>query len=326
MPGTRTGKFLVEITALILLLGMVGCVSEQITPIPVTIPTLRLTPYWTPTPSPESKVTAPALVLSTPVPSPTPTPITYKVVKGDTMLGVAIRYGITLEDLQSANPEVDPRFLSVDTSLVIPLGDIIPAIVPTPTPLNVQIGQLNCYKSTDDGRWCALLVTNSRNRSLENLSAQVILSSQEGEKIAEGIAIAPLNILRKGEALPLLIFFPGPFNQEIFPQASLLTSLPVTQEDDRYLKLAVEVEQVEIAPSGQQATLHGLLNLAKNSQPANRIWLAVVAYNDKGEVVGLRKWEAANNLEPGKKMSFEMTVFSMGPAIDRVDVLAEARP
>jgi hypothetical protein len=247
-------------------------------------------------------------------------------VKGDTMLGVALRYGITLEDLQAANPEVDPRFLSVDTSLVIPLGDSIPVIVPTPTPLTPQIGQIKCYSSTDDGRWCALLVTNSHDQSLEHLSAQVILYSQEGKTIAEGIAIAPLNILREGEAIPLTIFFPGPINQEIFPQASLLSSLPVSQEGDRYLKLPVEVEQVELAPSGRQATLHGLLSLAKNSQPASRIWLAVVAYDDQGEVVGLRKWEAANNLEPGKKMSFEMTVFSMGPAIDRVDVLAEARP
>jgi LysM repeat protein len=326
MLHTHRIKLIVVGTALLAILGLMGCAPEQISPTPGMIPSLELTLYNTPTLSQDVELTTPALVVSTATHSPSPTPFTYKIVKGDTMLGVALRYGITLEDLQEANPDVDPRFLSVGTNLIIPLEGNIPEIVSTPTPLAVQIGQLNCYPSADGGRWCALLVQNSHNRSVENLSAQVILLSQEGEQVAEGIAIAPLNILRKGEAIPLSIYFPGPFDQEIFPQAFLLTSLPVAEEDDRYLKLAVEVDQVELSPSGLQATLNGLLSLAKKSQPASRIWLAAVAYSARGEVVGLRKWEAGNNLEPGKNMPFEMTVFSMGPEINRVEVFAEARP
>jgi hypothetical protein len=171
-----------------------------------------------------------------------------------------------------------------------------------------------------------VLVRNTRNRSIENLSAQVILYNQGREVIAEGVANAPLNILREGEAMALSIFFPGPFDQDLIPQANLLSSLPVTQEGDRYLKLTVEVDKVDISNSGQQASLYGLLSLAKKSLPASRIWLVGMAYDAEGEVIGLRKWEAANNLEPGKSMPFEMTVFSIGPAIERVEVLAEVHP
>jgi len=42
-----------------------------------------------------------------PSPSPTLTPITYTVVEGDTMLEIALHYGIKLEDLLASNPNVD---------------------------------------------------------------------------------------------------------------------------------------------------------------------------------------------------------------------------
>jgi LysM repeat protein len=312
----------------LLLFSLAGCVSEQITPTPSITPTLELTPYWTITPGPEqdSGTPTPELISPTLSPSPTPTPITYTIVKGDTMLGVALKYGISLEELQNANPSVDPRILSLGTVLVIPLGDSIPQEIPTPTPLSVQLGQVKCYPTGDGGRWCTVLVRNTRNRSIENLSAHVVLFTLTGAVVAEGVADAPLNILREGETIALSIFFPGPFDQDLIPQASLLTALPVTREGDRYLKLTIEVEKVDIADQGQLATLHGLLSLAKKNMPASRIWLVGMAYDAEGEVIGLRKWEAANNLEPGKSMPFELTVFSIGPAIKKVEVLAEARP
>jgi len=325
MVGSKTSKIFSIFMTGLLLISITGCVSEPVSPTPGIVPTFELTPYWTPSPSPKVSSATPVLRFASPTLSPTPTPITYTIVQGDTMLEVALRYGITLEELQEANPDVDPRILSIGTILVIPLGNSLPAEIQTPTPLSVQLGQIKCYPTGDGGRWCAVLVRNTRNRSIENLSVQVALYTLAGEVIVEGAANAPLNILQEGEAIALSIFFPGPFDQDLFPQANLLTSFPVTQEGDRYLKLTVEVEKVDIQ-NPTQARLYGLLSLAKKSQPANRIWLVGMAYDAEGEVVGLRKWEAANNLEPGKSMPFEMTIFSIGPAIEKVDVLVEARP
>ena len=326
MVGTKAGQILTFLVTGIIIFSMVGCDSGQVSPTPGITPTLELTPYWPTTPSPMGSLATPVLRLASPTFLPTPTPITYTIVKGDTMLGVALRYGITLEELQNANPDIDPRILSVGTILVIPLGNSLPAVLPTPTPLSLHLGQIKCYPTSYGGRWCAVLIRNTRNRSIENLSAQVALYTQAGEVVAEGIMNAPLNILRESEEVALTIFFPGPFDQDLIPQVKLLTSLHVNRESDRYLKVTVEVENVEITNLGQQARLSGSLSLAKKSLPANRIWLVGVAYDAAGGIVGQRKWEAANNLEPGKSMPFEMTVFSIGPAIERVEVLSEARP
>jgi LysM repeat protein len=44
----------------------------------------------------------------------------YRVKKGDTMIGIAAKFGITLKALQKANPKVKPRELKVGQTLIIP--------------------------------------------------------------------------------------------------------------------------------------------------------------------------------------------------------------
>jgi hypothetical protein len=43
-------------------------------------------------------------------------------------------------------------------------------------------------------------------------------------------------------------------------------------------------------------------------------------------VVGLRGWESSSALSANTPISFDFQVSSIGPAIDHVDFLAEARP
>ena len=78
----------------------------------------RLTPFLSATPS----HTAPAFTPTPlpPVPTPSPTPRTHEVKKGEDMFGIALRYGVTLDELMSANPDVDPNFLSIGSLLVVP--------------------------------------------------------------------------------------------------------------------------------------------------------------------------------------------------------------
>ena len=124
------------------------------------------------------------------------------------MFAIALRHGIDLEDLQAANPEVNPRLLSVGTVLVIPLGEIIPAVPMTATPIPVTTSTPDCYV-VPDGIWCFLNVTNDRSRPLENISARIVLYNQTGEVIGDEIGIAALNLVPVKEAIPLVVFFPG---------------------------------------------------------------------------------------------------------------------
>ena len=43
------------------------------------------------------------------------------------------------------------------------------------------------------------------------------------------------------------------------------------------------------------------------------------------EVVGYSKWETETTLEQGSSVDFDITVFSLGPIIDHIEILAEAQ-
>jgi hypothetical protein len=102
-----------------------------------------------------------------------------------------------------------------------------------------------------------------------------------------------------------------------------VSALAVAGGKARYLQADLELQETRIAPDGYRAVVKGNVILP-DRKPAGVIWLAVVAYGAGGEVVGMRKWEAgelANKIVP-----FEVAVFSLGPMIDHLEVLVEARP
>ena len=116
---------------------LAGCVPQDVSPSPSITPNLSLIPYSSPTPRDISSQTPMLLASPTSPPPPTPTPITYTIVVGDTMLAIALRYGISLEELLAANPEVNPRALSVDTVLIIPSTENSPSVPVTATPISI---------------------------------------------------------------------------------------------------------------------------------------------------------------------------------------------
>jgi len=241
------------------------------------------------------------------------------------MLAIAIRHGISLEDLQAANPEVNPRLLSVGTALIIPLGEIIPSSPMTATPIPIQLTSTDCYV-VPDGIWCFLLITNDRAREMENISARVVLYNISGNSVAEGIAIAPLNKLQVQEEIPLVIFFSGSFPEEVSALSNILTVQPVPKNDDRYLNAWLEVEQVAISEDGLQAEVRGSIGIPAKSIPGNLTWIVMTAYDSEGKVIGVRKLEHFDILEPGASRKFAAEVFSLGPPITEVKTLVEIRP
>jgi LysM repeat protein len=309
----------------LLLLGVVSCAQNQPSLTPSATPQIDLIPYSSPTPKQVTTLSEPTVLTPTNPPSPTPTPIRYTVVEGDTMLAIALRNGIDLEDLLSVNPEVNPRLLSVGTVLVIPLGEIIPAVPMTATPLPVTTTTPDCY-AAPDGVWCFLVVTNDRSRPLENISARIVLYNQTGEMIADGIGIAALNLVPVDEGIPLVVFFPGSQTDEITAFGELITAQIVPKNDDRYLNAWLEVEQVDLSDDNMQAEVNGTFGIPKKSLPGSLVWIAAIAYDAEGRVVGIRKIEEIEPIEPGDSQEFSLIVYSLGPQINEVKVFIEARP
>ena len=63
---------------------------------------------------------------------------TYTVKSGDTLAGIASRFGVSLEDLRAANANIDASSLSVGQSIRLPQDAASPAAAPTSEPRAVE--------------------------------------------------------------------------------------------------------------------------------------------------------------------------------------------
>lgn len=312
------------ILAFLVLLSAMACAPEAVENDPTETPGIQLSPYHTPTvtatPSSQEGESTP-----TPPAAPTPTPFLYQIQSGDTLLVIANRYNVTLDDLLAANPEIDPNFLIVGEEIIIPTGGESLAAFPSPTPVTVGVMKpLRCYPSPDGGVWCFVRVVNQHEQAVENLSVGMRLLS-DGELIAEQEAIPLLNVLPAGETIPLSVRFDPPLPADFSAQAEVRSALPLAPDSQRYLP--VEVDAAETSIRADSARVSGSIRLVgEESPPAEQIWLAVFAYDQQGFPVGLRKWTARQPLEPGDEIDFDVLVYTVGPAIADIGIMAEARP
>jgi LysM repeat protein len=312
---------------LISLIMLAACTSPTSTPSPIVTERGYLAPYVTPSSSATVTFAAPRTtkpVIPTITPLPSPTPFIYTIKAGDTLGGLALRYGSTISDITAANPGIDPNILSIGITVTIPIirPDVTPTVIPTPVPLAVKLAAPTCYATADGGAWCLVLASNPLPAAVENLSAWISLQA-EGQTPG-AMAYAPLNLLPPGAAIPLSHFFPAPLPETFTPQAELLTALPAVITTTRYITATVQVAELTI--TNLQADVSGLIAFNAAAPPAGLVALAAIAYDAADQPVGVAKWELAGDPLPASGVAFQVTVFSLGPAIARVEVFAEATP
>jgi hypothetical protein len=308
-------RFMVNI-CLILLLLLSACTTATSTPTVIAspIPYQTLTIPYTPT------VIPPMVGIAL----PTPTTITYTVVQGDTLIGIAGRYGITLETLLTANPSIQTSLLSVGTTLIIPNGIQVTG-EPTPTPALLPVLQAHCWSETDGGLWCFALLQNQYAETVENISARFTLLDSEQKTLAEDVAYGLLDILPPGRLMPLALHFPPPILGNRSLRVQLTSAIRLLPGDARYLPVMLEGTLVSVAASGLTAQVTGKVVLA-GPGTSSQLWVLAVAYDAEGQVVGVRRWDSTSPMTATEPVSFNFLISSLGPRIDKVEFLSEARP
>src|SRR5689334_14776029 len=178
-----------------------------------------LIPFLTSTQSP-SQTPEPLLAAETPLPSLTP--FTYTIKSGDTISSIALKFGVSMDELQAANPEISPNSMSIGQVIKIPSNPDNSSGEPTPTPAPFTVQQIECYPTADKGMWCFILAHNDLPDLMENVSAQITLVDSTNKTIASQTALLPLNILPPDTSLPLAVFFPPEIPFHAKPQVQIL--------------------------------------------------------------------------------------------------------
>lgn len=294
--------------------ALVACspsVSVSTPAIPVTAAVI---PYRTSTPAqiPSSDFGSEANL-------PTPTPATYVVAEGDTFFDIAARLGISQDALIAANPGIAPRLLTPGTILVLPQsGGTAAPVIPTPTPVALVVAEPDCYSTAAGELWCLVSVENTLSVNVENLTAAVRLLAADGKVIATLEATAPINLLARGESMPLVAYTSDPPEGWVAARSQLLTAFALDDDTNYYLPASLQAASIDLSANGLAATVQGSVEVQGGE--AQTIWVLAVAYDESGNIVGFRRWESEGKTE------FDFTVYSLGPEMADVKLLVEARP
>ncbi len=290
--------------------------ARTLTPFSTFTPTTA-SPDWTVTPLPNLQPTA------------TPTPRSYTIRLGDTFSGIALYYGVTVNDLLLANPDVNPNALIVGQVVLVPApkpqSEGSTSANPTPTAVPLAYSNPDCYPSLEGGVWCFLLVRNESANPIENMTAVIHVAGVESGQVYTQTATPPLDLILAGGSLPLVAYFPAPMPQVFQASAELTTAFYVPAGDTRYLPARIESTSNQVAPNGLTAAVNGSL-VIEGSTPASLVWVVATAYDAAGYVVGVRRWESTQALAPGQPLGFSFNVYSSAGTITRVELSLEARP
>src|SRR5215207_6688684 len=324
MRSVQVLAFSILISSLIVFLT--SCAPQESNSTPLS---LTLIPFATSTqalPSPTGTVQTPEGVVAAETPLPSPTPFTYTIQRGDTISSIALKFGVSMDDLQAANPEISPNAMSVGQVLNIPSNTENPSGEPPPTPAAVSIQQIECYPTADQGIWCFVLVHNDFPDFVENISAQVTFIDGNNTMLASQTALLPLNILPPNTSLPLTVFFPSKIPSEAKPKVQVLTAIRLLPNDERYLPATINNTLVQVNADGRSAHVNGQVLLPNNAAAASQVWVTGTAYDGAGRVIGVRRWESSTGLSAGGNLPFAFMVSSLAGRIERVEFAVEARP
>jgi len=293
------------------LMGIVLLVSCSSPPAETPAPTATATTTLSPTPlvavtRPATSTPAPLTPLPTDTPTITPTPVIYMVEKGDNLLGIARRYGVTLQALQEANGILDPRRLQIGQELMIPLDEsaLTEPSTPTPTPVPVSIENVTFLETPAGGVWCLGEVRNLTPDPIELIQVQVSLYDEQGSPLAYQAAFSLMDQVPGGGRGPFAILFDqGPAHFSTY-QIVPLSAVPAREEGRTSLHLTTSDLRGE--PLGPAA--YSVQGQVRNDDEValEAVSVVVALYDAEGRLIGVRKvTPERETLPPGARSSFE---------------------
>lgn len=299
-------------------LGATGCGSVVTppgtgTPSPATLPPAL--PSLTPK-VPATRALPGGASLAPATPTPSPTPIVYIVQEGDTLVGIAARYGVSVEALQRVNGIANPLFLRPGQQLVIPVGQEAaraPAeLLPTPTPMPLGIRGVAFYETPVGSLHCLGEVVNTTAYTLTNIQVGITLFDGEGTPVAEGRAFAAADLLPPTARAPFSLLFTVPPPNFVSHRVLLLRGEVAGELAGRYIPVAVE--EVRGAPYGPQFEISGVVRNADPARPATVVIVVATTYDEAGLVNGFRQQrvEVGDGLVPGATAPFQMRLTVYG--------------
>lgn len=257
----------------------------------------------TPTPSP------------TPTPTPTPTPVVYLIEEGDTLLALAIDNNTTVDAIETLNPGIQPNLLQIGQQVILPppATPSFQSAAATQVPLQIEVINLNTYRTPTGSLWFVGEVLNNSHLAAENIQLEIGLSETSGQGIAAVSTWVTPGIVPAGGKAPFGALVPGVTVDSSIslapPSAAVIGGQTLVDTGNRYLDLAVMEPEANIEES--QVELEGRI-VNNGSETAGQILLVTTFYDAQGNVTGFHELTVDATIGPGEEQSFQITAAPPG--------------
>lgn len=285
-----------------------------------------LTPFVTQTPPVQDVVEIEEEVIPTPEPTLTPTPFVHVLAANETISSLAFTYGLETDEILAINPEVTPKALSVGTEILIPrIGgeeteeDAVSVIS---EPLALEVSPAECVNTADGGLWCAAEVSNPLEQDAVGITVTFVLKNAAGETEREQTIPALLNYLKAGASIPVAAFFSPNIPAVYSIEANLTTALPSEESALSFQPVAIKVNSVDT--DGRSALVSVVIPAFDEESAVSSVWLALIAYDQTGNLVGVRRMEYTPVVGSEEGQAVKLSVYSSSEDIKQVNVMGEA--
>lgn len=312
--------------ALLSLIATTACGGQVVsgsTPTPASLAVILPSATARPTFSPQMLTPIP-----TNTPAPTPTPVVHIVQPGDTLLGIALQYGVTLDALQQINGVLRPETLQIGQQIVIPVGELSAShaggegqfLLPTPAPAAVVITNTARYVTPVGSLWVLGEVYNPTGEPIENVQVRVGLMDEGGREIASDLTFTVLDFVPATGRSPFGILFTEPPQGVAGFQALIVRAEPSYNNANRYAQLQVTAAQIERAGAGYRVTGTATNSGAWQAVDAR---ITVTVYDAEHRVSGYRHVSLPDEqFTAGATAQFDVTVAPDPSAPDVADFAA----
>jgi LysM repeat protein len=267
-------------------------------------------------------------------PAPTPTAAVHIVQPGDTLLGIALQYNVTLEELYQVNGVLKPELLQIGQSIVIPVPGSVgkPAssgsgavVAPTQPPLPVKVENAARYQTPVGNVWVLGEVSNPTDQPVENVQVRVALLDAAGQEVVVRTPFVVVDAIPAGGRAPFGVLFgevPAPIADF---QAYVIRADQSYNYAARYAQL--QTSDVGTAPEGSQQRVSGRVSNTgtSNAVDAN---VVVTLYDAQGRVTGFRQFPLPDDqLVAGGAVTFDVLVSPdpSAPQVANTSIMAQAR-
>ena len=314
----RTSSFLCALMAASI---AAGCTNPP--PVPTAALTLLPTSTTFPTGTP---VLTPAVAGNTetaipsPVPLPSPTPWNHTVREGDTLLGIALRYGIKLEALLAANPGINAQLIRIGQQVQLPVN-ASETRAPDGTDLpsaNIGVDPPACYPTADGRTYCIAVLHNNDIDPLTNIQLTFTALTAAGTPDVTQNTTVQVELLWPGDTAAAHAWFASG-SAAGGVRTTLLAATAASGLAASFSK--VTTSSATFNSAGGAATVRGTL-ASQASMPLLPVHIMVMLYNPQNIICSYSISLLPTVLEPQSSATFETAFGAVPCLVDRVETLA----